>query len=87
MLASNFSQLRSVCELISALVHGECLVEHDCLSAVGDIHGDIQKTFLALALAGVLREGIGKESIWCGGNSTVVQLGDVLDRGSREIGG
>lgn len=53
--------------------------------AVGDIHGDLQKTFLSLALAGVLREGTHKEPIWCGGDSTVVQLGDVLDRGAKEI--
>lgn len=50
------------------------------------MHGDLQKAFLALALAGVLREGIGREPIWCGGDATVVQLGDVLDRGAREIG-
>lgn len=56
------------------------------MPAVGDIHGDLQKTFLSLALAGVLREGIHKEPIWCGGDTTVVQLGDVLDRGSKEIG-
>jgi hypothetical protein len=54
--------------------------------AIGDMHGDLQKAFLALALAGVLREGIGREPIWCGGDATVVQLGDVLDRGAREIG-
>ena len=53
---------------------------------MGDIHGDLQKTFLSLALAGVLREGTHKEPIWCGGDSTVVQLGDVLDRGAKEIG-
>ena len=53
---------------------------------MGDIHGDLQKTLLSLALAGVLREGTHKEPIWCGGDSTVVQLGDVLDRGAKEIG-
>lgn len=53
---------------------------------MGDIHGDLQKTFLSLALAGVLREGTHKEPIWCGGDATLVQLGDVLDRGAKEIG-
>ena len=57
-----------------------------CCAAVGDIHGDLQKTFAALSMAGVYREGSNREPIWCGGNTTIVQLGDVLDRGDNEIG-
>lgn len=54
--------------------------------AVGDLHGDVLKTIHSLELAGVLHlDGNGKPT-WCGGNTTLVQMGDVLDRGDCEIG-
>jgi hypothetical protein len=51
--------------------------------AVGDLHGDLQATKRALALAGAMDE---KEH-WVGGKLTLVQTGDLLDRGDddREI--
>lgn len=52
--------------------------------AIGDIHGDLQKAIECLELAGVLGEVDG-HATWIGGNTTVVQLGDVLDRGDSEI--
>lgn len=54
-------------------------------AAVGDIHGDLQKAVSLLKLAGCVEE-VNRRCIWTGGNTTVVQLGDVLDRGSQEIG-
>lgn len=56
------------------------------MPAVGDLHGDMAKAVESLQLAGVLRLNEKDECIWCGGNTTVVQLGDVLDRGDDEIG-
>lgn len=53
--------------------------------AVPDIHGDINKCVVSLELAGVLRQ-VDQRPIWCGGNTVVVQLGDVLDRGDTELG-
>jgi hypothetical protein len=53
--------------------------------AVGDLHGDLGKTVDSLVLAGVLTERDGQPA-WCGGDTVVVQLGDVLDRGDHEIG-
>lgn len=53
--------------------------------AVGDIHGDLQKALACLEMAGVLAED-GGHIKWVGGNTVVVQLGDVLDRGDCEIG-
>ena len=52
--------------------------------AVGDIHGDINKAMRCLELADVAAfpNGI---PIWTGGNTVVVQLGDILDRGDAEI--
>lgn len=52
--------------------------------AIGDIHGDLQKALACLELAGVLSEDDGHVQ-WVGGDTTVVQLGDVLDRGDSEI--
>lgn len=54
--------------------------------AVGDLHGDLVKTLKALSLAGVLKQDADGAPLWCGGDTTVVQLGDVLDRGDCEIG-
>lgn len=52
---------------------------------VGDLHGDLQKALACLELAGVLGEDAGGRVRWTGGDTTVVQLGDVLDRGDCEI--
>eukprot|EP00803_Ostreobium_quekettii_P004169 evm.model.scf_1272.5 EVM.evm.TU.scf_1272.5 scf_1272:24789-27888(-) len=54
--------------------------------AVGDLHGDVRKAVRSLELAGVLREDENGRPLWCGGDTTVVQMGDVLDRGDCEIG-
>lgn len=48
--------------------------------AIGDHHGDLSQAVAALQLAGV----IDGERNWIGGNTRVVQLGDVLDRGDDE---
>ena len=56
--------------------------------AIGDLHGDIQQARRALRIAGVL----GKDDNdhvnprWVGGDTILVQVGDVLDRGDDEIG-
>ena len=54
--------------------------------AVGDIHGDIRKAITSLGIAGVLAEDDAQRPVWVGGDTVVVQLGDVLDRGDHEIG-
>ncbi|XP_028547571.1 shewanella-like protein phosphatase 1 isoform X1 [Dendrobium catenatum] len=51
--------------------------------AVGDLHGDLTQTRSALEMAGVLSSD-GPDS-WIGGETVVVQLGDILDRGEDEI--
>lgn len=51
------------------------------LVAIGDVHGDLRATTEALRAGGVLDD----ENKWCGGETTVVQVGDQLDRGSDEI--
>ncbi|CAK7322494.1 unnamed protein product [Dovyalis caffra] len=53
----------------------------DRLIAIGDLHGDLEKSKQALRLAGLID---GSDN-WAGGSATVVQVGDVLDRGDEEI--
>uniref|UniRef100_A0A7S0RI63 Calcineurin-like phosphoesterase domain-containing protein n=1 Tax=Pyramimonas obovata TaxID=1411642 RepID=A0A7S0RI63_9CHLO len=56
--------------------------------AIGDLHGDLAQTILSLKIAGVIKEDAqGPEDVhWTGGDTHLVQLGDVLDRGDDEIG-
>ncbi|KAL9322312.1 hypothetical protein ACSQ67_010365 [Phaseolus vulgaris] len=51
------------------------------LVAVGDLHGDLEKSKQALRLAGL----IDAHDRYIGGSATVVQVGDVLDRGGEEL--
>ncbi|KAI3791040.1 hypothetical protein L2E82_04587 [Cichorium intybus] len=53
----------------------------DRLIAIGDLHGDLLKSKQALRLAGL----IDSNDRWSGGSSTLVQVGDVLDRGGQEL--
>ncbi|XP_050224909.1 shewanella-like protein phosphatase 1 [Mercurialis annua] len=51
--------------------------------AIGDLHGDLDQARRALDLAGVLNyDG---DDLWIGGETVLVQLGDILDRGEDEI--
>ncbi len=54
-------------------------------AAVGDLHGDWQKAIDSFRAAGVITVSE-DEIVWSGGDTVVVQLGDVLDRGDYEIG-
>lgn len=51
--------------------------------AVGDLHGDLDQARFALQMAGVLSSD--GEDLWTGGETVLVQLGDILDRGEDEI--
>ncbi|CAK8540529.1 unnamed protein product [Lathyrus sativus] len=51
------------------------------LIAIGDLHGDLKKSKEALRIAGI----IDASDRYTGGSSTVVQVGDILDRGGDEI--
>ena len=50
--------------------------------AVGDLHGDAAVFRCVLRLAGLFDEERGG---WIGGNTVLVQIGDVLDRGDEEL--
>ncbi|KAL6341537.1 hypothetical protein AAG906_032657 [Vitis piasezkii] len=51
--------------------------------AVGDLHGDLAQARCALEMAGVLSST--GQNLWTGGDTVLVQLGDILDRGEDEI--
>ncbi|KAK9124625.1 hypothetical protein Sjap_014227 [Stephania japonica] len=51
--------------------------------AVGDLHGDLAQARSALRMAGVLSSD--GQDMWTGGDSVLVQVGDILDRGEDEI--
>lgn len=48
---------------------------------IGDLHGDVQHALAAFALCGAA-DASGR---WTGGTMTVVQVGDVLDRGNASL--
>ena len=50
------------------------------LVALGDLHGDLAATHAALRLARLIDE----KGRWTGGDSVLVQTGDILDRGNDE---
>lgn len=52
------------------------------LVCVGDVHGDVFALRRFLETAGVYDPATDS---WCGGNTIVVQCGDVLDRGLEEL--
>lgn len=55
--------------------------------AIGDLHGDIGQARRALRIAGVLDDSDDHVNPkWIGGDTTLVQVGDILDRGDDEIG-
>ncbi|KAK7276055.1 hypothetical protein RIF29_17186 [Crotalaria pallida] len=51
--------------------------------AVGDLHGDVKQARSALQMAGVLSSD--GQDLWTGGETVLIQLGDILDRGEDEI--
>ncbi|PIA33210.1 hypothetical protein AQUCO_04200158v1 [Aquilegia coerulea] len=52
------------------------------LVAIGDLHGDLDKSKQAFKIAGLIHPLTDR---WIGGNTTVVQIGDVFDRGDDEL--
>ncbi|KAI9078047.1 hypothetical protein K1719_039972 [Acacia pycnantha] len=53
----------------------------DRLIAIGDLHGDLEKSKQTFRLASLIDES----DRWIGGSATLVQVGDVLDRGGEEL--
>ncbi len=58
----------------------EIVIEARRVIAIGDLHGDLEATHLALRLGGLIDANGG----WSGGDTVLVQLGDILSRGDDE---
>jgi hypothetical protein len=55
------------------------------LVALGDLHGDYDKAIAALRTAGLVSVTPDGQHRWSGGDATLVQVGDILDRGEAEL--
>jgi hypothetical protein len=74
--------------LLLMLLAGALLLSNAALSsektqeglvAIGDVHGDFEDLCLILKRAGLVNE----QNHWTGGSATLVQLGDLIDRGPK----
>ncbi|XLT22676.1 hypothetical protein HN873_053968 [Arachis hypogaea] len=54
-----------------------------CRRTVGDLHGDLKQARYALQMAGVLSSN--GQDLWTGGETVLIQVGDILDRDEEEI--
>jgi len=61
------------------------LKEGQRLVCLGDVHGDLEGLRHLLELSGVVNPTGNGDRLWVGGNTILVQCGDVLDRGSEEL--
>lgn len=48
---------------------------------MADLHGDLKQSFKALLVAGAVNE----RGAWAAGKATLVQTGDVVDRGPDSL--
>jgi len=65
--------------VLLALICAVAFAESPRIFAVGDVHGDLNAFVATLQAAGLIDE----QQNWSGGKSVFVQVGDVLDRGSK----
>jgi len=56
------------------------IVRMDILFAIGDLHGDLERAHAALAMC-----GLANQTHWTGGRATLVQTGDLVDRGRSSL--
>lgn len=66
----------SLFSLLVSTVHCDCR-----LLAIGDIHGDLENALLILRTANV----IDNSNHWIAGCTTLIQTGDILDRGASSL--
>ena len=68
-------------DTVTVQISGAASSGDDMLCAIGDLHGDEMHALRALKLCGAVDE----TGAWIGGTMTVVQVGDVLDRGNASV--
>lgn len=77
---SSLTNLQKKYQLTTPVEDRLPLVDKQRLVCIGDVHGDIKALKEFLTIAQVYRN-----DRWIGGNTILVQCGDVLDRGSTEL--
>ena len=74
--------LATVSLLVLILTPAQAQDDEARIVAIGDLHGDYEAYIEVLQMAGLLSDN-GRR--WTGGNTILVQLGDVLDRGPEGV--
>jgi Calcineurin-like phosphoesterase len=69
-------------QLVSPAADELPLLPNQRLICIGDVHGDYKALVEFLTIAAVYNP---TDQQWIGGNTVLVQCGDVLDRGSQEL--
>lgn len=77
---SKFAPLDQTYNLVSPAADFIPLKDKQRLVCFGDVHGDLHALETFLRVAQVYENGE-----WVGGNTILVQCGDILDRGSEEL--
>jgi hypothetical protein len=82
LLSRVFQKLRLISVLLLALLAGGATTPPNSaplLVAIGDVHGDFDDFCSILQRVGLIDE----QRHWTGGNTTLLQLGDLIDRGPK----
>jgi hypothetical protein len=66
--------------LLSAVVISTGTSGHRRIVAIGDVHGDVEQLVAVLQMS----EVVNASGHWVGGITTLVQVGDLLDRGPKD---
>lgn len=77
-MAASRAPLRSALLLLACLALLGSAGQHRRVVSVADLHGDYERTVMLLAASEVLDP---ETLTWVGGNATLVQTGDIVDRG------
>lgn len=79
-------------DYLQSIQYSECKNGKECFGifknkkriiSIGDIHGDFDLFLTSLIKAKVINKDKDSKLIWIGGETIVVQMGDILDRGGR----
>ena len=83
--SSSSSSNKSPYQLVSPDANEIPLAEGQRLVCIGDVHGDFEALETFLSIADVYSKDSKENQEWTGGNTILVQCGDVLDRGTEEL--
>jgi Calcineurin-like phosphoesterase len=79
MLKSRIIRLLGICAALLMVVTLAAAAPEQRIVAIGDVHGDLTDFVSILRQTGLIND----KSIWIGGGTALVQVGDVVDRGPK----